>query len=494
MATPIPPNRARFTLEEVATATRGVVTPTGEAGHAEGIFSDSRAVVPGSIFVALSGAVHDGHRFVDAAIDAGASIVIVERGRGPKERGPAAVVEVEDTLFAWGDLARLHVERWRAGGGKIVAITGSAGKTTTKELVAALLAAVAPTHFTAGNLNNRIGVPAVAFGLETTHRFAVFEMGMSVPGEIAAIASIARPDVAVVLNVGAAHSEGVGGPEGVMREKGAIYAALEEDGVAVVNEDDRLASRSAEGTRARTRVTFGKSARAAVRLVSREGNGPFASRVTLSVRARRLVVNLPLLGEAAAVDLAAAIAAQESASGVALEAGTVDRALAGVRIPGRAALRRLGGDTLLVDDTYNANPDSVRAALSILGEVGEGRRRVVVLGEMKELGALASAEHEALAEPIARAGVALVIGCGGLVDLALVGAAARGVDVVASPSTEAAAEEAISRVREGDAVLVKGSRSVGAERVVAALVRRLGAVQEKPEVLPTSTKSASSES
>ena len=200
MATPIPHNRARITAQDAAQVTGGALVKSRARDRASprrsgsspeeavGIFSDSRAVVPGCAFVALKGERFDGHAFVEAAVASGASLVVVERGRGA-DAGDVAVVEVDDTLVAWGALGRAHLDGWRraqadgAPAAHVVAITGSAGKTTTKTLCAALLAEVAPTHATAGNLNNRIGVPAVLFGLEPHHTFVVVEVGMSLPGD-----------------------------------------------------------------------------------------------------------------------------------------------------------------------------------------------------------------------------------------------------------------------------------------------------------------------
>lgn len=553
MATPIPTNRASFELPDVALATGGTIRAHGPrpTAPAVGVFSDTRAVVPNSIFVALRGESYDGHSFLAKAVQNGASIVVVEKGRHEDVPPTVSVVEVEDTLVAWGALAGAWLERWRAESmvGKVIAITGSAGKTTTKELTAALLAQVSKTHFTAGNLNNRIGVPAVIFGLTPDHRYCVLEMGMSLPGELDAICKFARPDVAVVVNVGVAHAEGVGGREGVMREKGAVYRALDKHGVAIVNADDAFVRRAARAARVRKVETFGRGAGSArppgsfasgrpalgrsdvggrdvggrdlggrdlgrpdlgdvvqpdfglahepsmapmsappmslppmsvppaeiiasapphYRLVSREAEGT-GSRVVIGVPGREISVHLPIPGEAAAIDLAAALAAQEAASRTQLGTEQVELALAQVSLSGRGGVRAVRDDVLLIDDSYNANPSSMRAALSTLAEIGGSRRRVAVLGEMKELGFLAEAEHEALADDIVQAGVTLAIGCGGLIDLALEGARARGVEVVLTASSAEAAEAASSRVQPGDAVLVKASRSVGAERVVDAL-------------------------
>jgi UDP-N-acetylmuramoyl-tripeptide--D-alanyl-D-alanine ligase len=480
VATPIPVNTARFTIDEIVAATRGVIARPGPARSAPAVSvsSDSRSVPAGGIFVALKGEAHDGHAFASAACKRGIAVAIVERGRAAAVDDPSAdevtFIEVDDTLVALGDLARAHLEAWRAGAPdkKVVAITGSAGKTTTKELAAALFGAVGRTHHTAGNLNNRVGVPFVVLGLETDHRFAILEMGMSLPGELDAITSFARPDISVVTNVGLAHAEGVGGPDGVMHEKAAVYRALHVEGVAIVNADDERAMRAASTTRAKTVVTFGAAEGATYRIVRREPRGQAGSRVVLATPGRELTVDLPLPGAAAAIDLAAALAAQETASGVLLPAETIESELVSGRVEliGRATVKHLGHDIVVLDDTYNANPASMRVALATLAEIAGDRRRVAILGEMKELGTHAETEHLALGDVIASSGITLAIGCGGLISRALERAAALGVLCVVAASTEEATHEAVARVRPSDAVLVKGSRSVGAERAVAALI------------------------
>jgi UDP-N-acetylmuramoyl-tripeptide--D-alanyl-D-alanine ligase len=515
MATPIPDNRASFELGDVALATGGSIVRRGSASEqpTAGVFSDSRAVKPASLFVALRGDAHDGHAFVGAAVAKGARVVVVERGRAAELTetlgSEASVVEVDDTLVAWGALARAHLTKWRMESvdGRVVAITGSAGKTTTKELTAALLAEIAPTHYTAGNLNNRIGVPAVIFALEATHRFCVLEMGMSLPGELDAICSFAKPDVSIVVNVGVAHSEGVGGREGVMKEKGAVYRALGSDGIAVVNSDDDFVRRAARLARVRRVETFGRAGLSSrrpgsfaeeglsealardpshptsmppsapstglahYRLLERSPEG-LGSRLLISCAGRELSLHLPLPGEAAAIDLLAALAAQEAVSREVLPLQAVEHALTTLHVEGRGTVRMIGDDVLVLDDTYNANPSSMRAALATLAEIGGKRRKIAVLGEMKELGALAEQEHVVLGDVLVDAGVNLAIGCGGLIDLALEQAASRGVEIVRCADTAAAAAVAPSHVRSGDAVLVKGSRSTKTETVLAALERR----------------------
>ena len=486
MATPIPSNRAELTARSAAAATGGQVIRSRDVA-ARGIVSDTRAISGGEAFVALRGATHDGHAFVGQAAARGASLLVVESSESLPD-GPD-VVRVVDTLAAWGDLAAAHLGAWRRArpDRRVVAITGSAGKTTTKQLCAALLAEVAGTWATPGNLNNLVGLPAVVFALEDAHRFAVLEAGMSLRGEMARLGAIARPDVAVVTNIATAHAEGVGGTRAdVAREKGALFEAVGQGGTCVFDAGDDVSRAELARARGARAVGFGRDERADYRLLDRVSRGEEGSRVTLqrpcelcaSPRATEIVeVELPLLGEAAAVDLCAALAAAEAALGASLPVDAFERAMRRVRnVEGRAELRKLGGDVLVVDDTYNANPASMRAAFSILSDLARAgaRRTVAILGEMKELGAAARDEHAALGDALCEVGVSLVIGCGGLSDLTVARARELGVEAIAAGDVAAAAARAVERVRPGDVVLVKASRSVGAEDVVEALVRSRG--------------------
>jgi len=477
MATPIPANRASFDAPAVAEATGGRVARAASPTRVvRGVTTDSRSVTPGCAFVCLRGERHDGHDHVGAAIAAGATLVIVERGRAPED-ARADVVEVGDTLVAWGALARAHLRGWRRASpeARVVAITGSAGKTTTKELCAALLAAVAGCHATSGNLNNRVGMPAVALAVEPWHRFAVLEIGMSLPGEIAALAAVAEPDVALVTNIGLAHAGGVGGTvDDVAREKGTLFAQLRPGGVAVANADDPAVMAQLDRAGSARKVLFGRSERSDVRLVRRKPLGAEGSRVHVRRADRESAFVFPIPGEAAAIDFAAALAAAEAAMGAMLDDVPIAAALRTLApIAGRMQVRRLRGDIVVIDDAYNANPASARAALGALAEI-QGKRRVAVLGEMKELGPVAEREHEQLGDAVARAGVELLVSCGGLADLTARAAARAGVDVFCAKDAVEAGVASVECVRSGDRVLVKASRGVGAERVVDALVRAHG--------------------
>ncbi|MFO0675544.1 MAG: Mur ligase family protein [Polyangiaceae bacterium] len=336
------------------------------------------------------------------------------------------------------------------------------------------------------NLNNRIGLPAMAFVAGPEHRFLVLEAGMSLRGEMTELAGISEPDVVVVTNVGVAHAEGVGGTRAdVAREKAALVEALGPTGVAVINADDDAAMATLARTRAGRAVTFGRSEFADYRLLDRIPIGTEGSRVTFerpcvdcaSPGAREtLEAELPIVGEVAALDFLAALAAAEATAGT-FEKERIDTGLAkNLALSGRASIVPLADGSILVDDAYNANPGSMRAAVRTLVELakGKGTRAIAVLGEMKELGALADAEHDALGDVLAEAGVALVVGAGGLADRTLVRAASRGTPVIHAKDSQEAARLVLPEVHPGDVVLVKASRSVAAEVVVNALVAARG--------------------
>jgi UDP-N-acetylmuramoyl-tripeptide--D-alanyl-D-alanine ligase len=477
MATPIPKNDAPFTVWDLAAATRGDLTRLpDERASVQGLVTDSRTVIAGNAFVAVRGERFDGHDFLGFAIERGATAVVVEKGRGVPE-GNVAVIEVNDVLTAFGLLARAHLQRWRrthAGQASVVAVTGSAGKTTTKELLLAILSAVGPTHGTTGNLNNRVGVPAVALGV-TSERYAVFELGMNVPGEIAALASIVEPDVSILLNVGVAHAEAFGGSRaGIAREKGAIFEALGEAGVAIVNVDDDAARAELFRTRAR-HVGFGTSSGADVRLVRREAASMRGSVVTIDRRGETFDISLPALGDAVAMDLLAAIAASDALVGHPIPLPVIAQAVQAWHPPGgRSVTIELLGDILVIDDSYNANPASMRAAFATLEEARRsGRSRAIaVLGEMRELGSISTREHEELGAELVRHGVDLVIGCGGAIDATLRRAAAGHLPVKCAGNADEAGAMVATEARPGDVILFKGSRGAAVERALAALVAR----------------------
>jgi UDP-N-acetylmuramoyl-tripeptide--D-alanyl-D-alanine ligase len=484
MATAIPKNRARFTIDEIASATAGTVVRSGDPSI--GVCTDSRAVDRDAAFVALAGERFDGHAFLSQAAAAGARTLVVSRDVSPVDAStragglaPSAIVRVADTRRALGDLARAHRRRWQqsphpAGPRSVIAITGSAGKTTTKTVLASLLETLFPgaVHATKGNLNNDVGVPMTVFGLEPEHRFGVFELGTSSKGEIARLAHIAEPDVAVLTLVAPAHTEHLGSIDDVAIEKGALLAGLAEGGLAVVNADDPRAVAQLGVSRARRSVTYGFSAGADYRIVARESHGFGGSKIALARPSGELHADHPLLGDAGALAVAAAIAVVEGWLGAQSDL-ELERALG--QLPatgeGRLAPSRLDDGTWIIDDSYNANPASMRSSIATASELAtrEGRRLVLVLGEMRELGSLSASEHAALGRLVAATDAAWLVGVGG--DAARLVAEVNRAGMVASfaPSADEAIPAVLSRVQSGDLVLVKGSRGVATEKVVRAL-------------------------
>ena len=478
MATPIPANRARFTLDELLAATSGRAIGL-DGAEVESISTDSRTVPAGGLFVALRGETHDGHRFVEPARARGA-VAMVAAGAGVE--GPR--IEVADPLVALGALARAHVDRLARVQGPLptLAIGGAAGKTTTKTLAAAGVAALfGETLVTAGNLNNRIGVPMTLLTLEPRHRAVVLECGTSEPGEIAALGAVARPDAALVLNVGIEHSEKLGSLEAIAEEEGALLDAARR--AAITSSEEPLLVARLARCPAPAKLTFGSSSRADLRLAGREVDALGRSNLRFQLSAafgsgRELRVTTALLGPHAATNAAAAAAGALALLGRDATAAELERLAAALgavaAVPGRMRPLALG-DLLVLDDAYNSNPRSVRAALEAARETAarRGGGLVVALGDMLELGELAPTEHDAMVAAADAAGARRLV----LVGPQSAAAAAR--SALATPtalfaSSEAAAAAIGDLVLPGEVVLVKGSRGIRTERLIAALARRAG--------------------
>jgi UDP-N-acetylmuramoyl-tripeptide--D-alanyl-D-alanine ligase len=478
MATPIPQNAAPFTLDEIAHATGGRILRPGPA--VQGISTDSRALPSGAAFLALIGERFDGHAFLEQAAQRGAAAFIVARDVSLPAQGGA--VRVPDPFAALGALARAHRERWSAaphpaGARALVAVGGSAGKTTTTRAITALLAGACgdagAVHATAGNLNNAIGVPMTLLGLTPHHRFAVVEIGTNHRGEVAALARVALPDAAVVTAIGVEHTEGLGALEDVADEEGDLFAALPEGGIAVGNADDPLVASQMQRAGARRRVGYGHSDGAAYRIAARHPAGLSGTAARVERGGEAIELRVPLLGEAGALAAAAALAVTEELLGERLDGGRASQALEALALPadGRLAVIELSDGTVVIDDSYNANPVSARASLRTAAELSQalGKRLVLALGEMRELGVLSAAEHEALGGDAAAARPALLIAVAGDAARTAASAAAAGVAARFAATSEEAAALARDAVRPGDLVLVKGSRGVRMERIVEAL-------------------------
>jgi UDP-N-acetylmuramoyl-tripeptide--D-alanyl-D-alanine ligase len=439
-----------------------------------GVSIDTRTLGAGQLFVAIRGPSHDAHGFLDAALARGAAGLLLERGRAlPAGRGAALpVVEADDTTLALGALAAGH----RAGfDGPVVAITGSNGKTTTKEMCAAILSVSRPCLRTRGNLNNQFGLPLTLLERDAEHRAVVVEIGMNHRGEIAPLAAIARPSVAVVTNVGTAHLEHLGSREEIAREKGDLLAGLDPGGVAVVPSDDPLAL--AQGRRAPGRVvTFGRSAHADVRAEGVAALGERGFAFELVAPEGRAPVHVAGLGEHTVLNALAAAAAA-LAAGARLD--DVPAGLGSFRpVSGRMERLALPRNVILINDTYNANPQSVEVALRSLAELRGRSRAIAVLGDMAELGATAARAHQAVGRLVAALGIDWLFALGPHAPELAKGALEAGMDParvhVGHDHDETGA--GVERILQGDDwVLVKGSRSMHMERVVESLSARLGA-------------------
>jgi UDP-N-acetylmuramoyl-tripeptide--D-alanyl-D-alanine ligase len=463
MATPIPRNEARFRLDGVLSATRGIaVGPSWES--ACGIVTDSREVKPGNLFVALRGARLDAHEFATQAADAGAAAVVVERGVSLPDY--VSAVEVDDTLLALGDLARAHRAAWD---GRVIGVTGSVGKTTTKDLTAAALQSVGQRVLkTAGNLNNRVGVPMTLFQLDAAVDTAVVEMGTSEPGEIARLAEIAVPDVGIVTRATLAHTEGLGSVEAVADEKVSLLRALAPDGLAVAYGDDLALKKRVSVVRAKRTLFYGRSAGNDVRVVDWDVDAD-GTRARFQVRGQDVEIAMGLLGEGAVLNAAGALAI---AFGLDVSLEQAARGIAEVApSPGRMELRAGTAERLIIDDSYNANPASMEVALGAARTIAEkrGTPLVVVLGDMKELGSHAEEAHRAVGKLVSDAGVFLFVGCGEGMHEAVATAGARGTDTL---WFEDAAEcgDLVDRLPSHAVVLVKGSRSMEMERLISPML------------------------
>jgi UDP-N-acetylmuramoyl-tripeptide--D-alanyl-D-alanine ligase len=433
-----------------------------------GVGIDSRRVAPGSLFVAIRGPRHDAHAFLADAAKAGAAALLVARGVAlpPDLPEAVAVVAADDTTRALADVAGGHRRRFSI---PLVAITGSNGKTTTKEMCAAILSARAPCLRTEGNLNNQYGLPLTLLSLEERHRAAVVEIGMNHAGEIAPLAALAAPTVGLVTNVGTAHIENLGSQDAIAAEKGALFEALGADGVAVANADDPRVMAQLGRTRAR-RLTYGRGRDADVRAEREAPASAAGVAFEIATPAGRAAVRVAGVGTVLASNALAAAAAS-LAAGASLD--DVVSGLAAYRAPaGRLEPIALPDGVTILDDSYNANPQSMEVALRSLATLKGRHRGLAVLGDMGELGDTAPAAHRATGRLAAELGLDFVFALGERAGEVLAGAREAGLDperTFASRDADELAARLGAVVRGGDWVLVKGSRAMRMERVVRAL-------------------------
>jgi UDP-N-acetylmuramoyl-tripeptide--D-alanyl-D-alanine ligase len=459
--------RAALTLADVLAATGGaLVTPAAGELAFGSVSIDSRTVEPGALFVAIEGPRFDGHDFLAEAASRGAAGAVVDRESPAPPGWPR--VRVADTTRALSDLAR-HARR--EADLPVVGVTGSVGKTTTKDMTAGLLATRGPVLKTAGNLNNRYGLPLTLLRLRPGHTAAVLEMGMSAPGELRALSRLAEPDVATITRVAPVHLEFFPSVDAIAEAKAEILEGLRPGGAAVLNADDPRVRAIGERFPGR-KVWFGGDRGHDVSAEGWRGTA-FGMRFDLWVAGRAVEVALPLAGPHFLTDFLAAAAAAH-VLGIAPEA--MAAAAATFRpAPHRGEVRRLGEDVVLLDDCYNSSPEALEAAVVALS-LAPGRRHVAVLGDMLELGPTGPLLHRERGRALAGRVDALAV-VGPLAREILEGAREAGVSPASLHYFSTAAEAAAAvpdLVRPGDAVLVKGSRGVRLEAVVDAIAARYG--------------------
>lgn len=421
-----------------------------------GVTTDSRAVAAGDLFVALKGERFDGHNYVKQVMEQGAAAALVER-RDPAW-GDFPLLVVKDARLALGELAGHWRSRFAI---PVVALTGSSGKTTVKEMIAAILRAQAGVAdqvlATKGNLNNDIGMPLTLLGLRDTHRYAVIEMGMNHPGEIAYLSRIARPDVALIINAQAAHLAGLGTVEAVARAKGEIFEGLAANGTAVINADDPHAALWQELAAGHRAIRFGLEQPAEVSASFKLQ--PFGSEIEMITPTGKFAVALPVPGEH---NVRNALAAAAVAQALGVDNATVAEGLAKVSsVKGRLQKNPCLHGATLIDDTYNANPGSVRAAIAVLA--GLPGKKVLVLGDMGELGENARALHAEIGAAAKAAGIDLLFTLG---DLSAAAAQAFGEGGRHFEYIEDLLHDIENLLAPDVTVLVKGSRFMQMERVV----------------------------
>ncbi|MBI2461913.1 MAG: UDP-N-acetylmuramoyl-tripeptide--D-alanyl-D-alanine ligase [Candidatus Rokubacteria bacterium] len=454
-----------WTMADLLHATEGTLIGGDAARSATGVSIDSRTLRPGEVFFAIRGPRHDGHDYLAQAIERGAAAAVVSRR--PERLAPPVgfpVVLVEDTTPALQRLATHHRRGRRL---PVIAVTGSNGKTTTKELIAAVLGEERSVFKAPGNLNNHWGLPLALLGLEAHHEAAVLEMGMSGFGEIAALCRIAQPTVGVLTTIAPAHLETLGSVAGVQKAKGELVEAIGPDGVVVLNADDPLVA--ALGREARGRVVrYGRAEGAEVRLLGAVVASADGLEFSIGFGGVAQPVHLPLAGEHNAGN---ALAAAAVGLALGLAPAVIARGLAKVApLKGRLQWRDAHGVRLL-DDTYNANPGSVRAALDTLRAAGGPGRVFVVLGDMLELGTHTEAAHREAGRWVAGLPADGLLTLGPAARLAAAAAQAAGCpDARALESAETVAAALAERLAPGDRCLVKGSRGMRMERVIERLL------------------------
>jgi UDP-N-acetylmuramoyl-tripeptide--D-alanyl-D-alanine ligase len=459
-----------LTIDEVLKVTGGKLLQGKGDSSFQGISTDSRTVAEGELFVALKGPRFDGHHFALEALRKKAAGVLIEEGKvgdirwnGYRSR---AVIAVEDTLSALGNIAQGWRRKYDT---PLVALTGSNGKTTTKEMIAACLETTFPILKTKGNLNNLIGVPLTLLTLTEKERIVVLEMGMNVPGEIGRLAQIAEPDVGLITNIQTVHLEGMGSLERLQGEKGELFRRMRRDGTILVNQDDPRVvdlSRDYPGQK----ITFGTEHPADVMAKEIRLHGAEGTSFTLVLEGEALEIHLRLLGRHFIPNVLSAMAV------ACLFGVEVDRAKEALEnfhpFPMRMEVIPLKGGGTLINDAYNANPHSTGLALETLAEAKGMGRAIAVLGDMLELGSFTNEAHEQIGRKVCDLSIDFLLVMGDEAPIVVESAIRRGLPIERARIVESHSEAIFllrQMIQSGDWILVKGSRRMAMEKIVKGL-------------------------
>lgn len=459
----------KFTLDEIARATGARVSDGKGKAKLATIGIDTRRLPANSLFVAIPGVHFDGHDFLGDAMASGAKAALVRRGATVPDG--LVKLEVDDTVKALGDIASWWRKRFDA---PCVAITGSNGKSTTKEMVSAIVETLGPVLKTEGNFNNLIGLPLTVFRWDDDHRVAILEMGMNAPGEIRRLSEIARPDVGLITNVTAAHLEKLHTVEAVARAKGELFESMGKDTIAVVNAEDHWVREMAT-LHAGEKICFGMQNDCDVRFLHMETNGLDGMDLALSIREKEHRVRLSVPGAHNVMNALAAVAV-----GVALGIDG-DEAVGKISEFHPMSMRfervQLANGVRVVNDSYNANPESMRAAFRTVGAAKRSGRFIAALGDMLELGEQSSELHRKVGEGAVELGVNELYVVGDFAGELAAGAESAGLaesSIHICEDSEQLCRLVEEEIKAGDVLLVKGSRGMRMERLVEHLKQEIG--------------------
>jgi UDP-N-acetylmuramoyl-tripeptide--D-alanyl-D-alanine ligase len=439
------------------------------------VFIDSRKIPADGLFVAIIGEVHDAHAFLNDVVQNGGRGLVIIRDKADQlpvaewKAGDVACIAVEETTRALGALAAYNRRRATVS---VVGITGSNGKTTTRQMTATVVSQQFNTLATVGNLNNEIGLPLTLLSLEPDHQWAVVELGTNNPGEIARLAAICTPDIGVITNIGPAHLEGLGSIEGVAREKGSLLKGLAKNGRAVLNADDPRVLDLAHKTRNEV-ILYGESEQAAIRAVKIKEDD-HGIKFILKIAEDDIPIRLNTSGR---FMVANALAAASVGNLIGLSSGTIKAGLESFTpAGGRMNILQTPSGINIIDDTYNANPDSMKAALKTLASMSTGARSVFVAGDMLELGDQSQALHSSIGALAVQSGINRLYARGDFAGAVASGARDEGLSAtdIFTGTRQEIIEDLIKWLQPGDWVLVKGSRGMAMEKVVEGLKRWSG--------------------